>query len=217
MLQCPSALAPCQPTPSSSLLRTRAASTASPKRVSRSSQLKDELIPHTTIVLVDPASSSLLPPAKLADVLIALDRTRFSILLVDPSHDPPICTILDKKAAYTKALAKKEKDSASAAAGGPITGAAAGGPAKEVHITWGVTMHDLSHKLGKARELLGKGHRVTVVINDKKGVAAVAPRARAEVIKGVETALSEIAKLKKQPTNKGASVFMEFQAAPAAP
>ena len=199
------------------LLSTRfASSTPIPTRVSRSSQIKDELIPHKTITLVDPATNALLPAAQLADILIALDRTRFSILLVDPAHDPPLCKILDKKAAYTKAVEKKEKDSAAAAAaaaaGGPLTGAAAGGPAKEVHITWGVTSHDLSHKLGKAKELLGKGHRLTVVINDKKGVAAVAPRARAEVIKGVENALAEVAKLKKHPTNKGPSVYMEFQA-----
>ncbi|KAL8290061.1 hypothetical protein RQP46_003000 [Phenoliferia psychrophenolica] len=206
---------------SSSLLfpptQSRSASSSSaPKRISRSSQIKDELIPHPLITLVDPISNELLPPAKLSDLLIALDRARFSILLVDPSHDPPICKILDKKAAYTKALEKKDKDRESAAAaqaaGGPVTGAAAGGPAKEVHITWGVTSHDLSHKLGKAKELLGKGHRVTVVINDKKGVAAVAARVRADVIKGVETQLEGVGKLKKQPTNKGAQVFMEFQA-----
>lgn len=200
------------PTPSCSRL---ASSSAPQKRVSRSAQLKDEDIPHRLITLVDPESSSLLAPASLSDILIALDRTRFSILLVDPSHDPPICRILDKKAAYTKAQEKKEKDRVAAvtAAASPtptLVGLNAGGPPKEVHLTWGVTAHDLSHKLAKAKELLGKGHRVTVIVNNKKDASPIAARAKAEVVKGVQDALAGVAKLRKPPGNKGEQVMMEF-------
>jgi len=95
--------------------------------------LRDEDIPHKLVVLVDPTTKSLLPPSTLSSLLSALDRTRYSIQLVDPSNDPPICRILDKKEAYQKAKDKKVKDAERAA----TQVANAGGEVKEVHLTWG--------------------------------------------------------------------------------
>ncbi|KAK4705732.1 translation initiation factor IF-3, partial [Phenoliferia sp. Uapishka_3] len=207
---------------SSSLLApssSRLYATPTKKPPQKSTQLKDDLIPYPIISLVDPSTSSLLPPAKLSDILLSLDLSRFSLILVDSTASPPICRILDKKEAYTKAQTKKVKEREKveeAAKEGARVGGAAGGAAKEVHITWGVTRHDLGHKLNKARELLGKGHRVTVVINDKTGVAAVKPEQRKEVISGVEEQLKEVAVLKKLPKGKQGQVFMEFQARPPA-
>jgi translation initiation factor IF-3 len=196
---------------------SRRASTAPPKKaLNKSTQLKDEDIPHRIITLVDPASSSLLPPAALTDILLSLDRTRFSILLVDPAHDPPICKILDKKALYTaaknKAVAKKLAASTAPSPSSPTAAPpkAPAGPPKEVHLTWGVTAHDLGHKLAKAKEFLAKGARVTVVLKDKKGAEAVGQQERKEVLEGVERALEGIGKLKKKPENKGGMVMMEF-------
>lgn len=186
----------------------RLASAPAKRPLVRSTQLTDEAIPHPLITLVDPISSSLTPPTSLADLLIALDRTRFSILLVDPSHDPPICKILDKKAQYAKAQSKKAKDAAPPAAGTPVKNVA--GPPKEVHLTWGVTAHDLSHKLAKAKELLEKGHRVVVVIANKKGADGVDGNKKDEVIQGVQTALEGFGKLRKEPENKGGQVLLEF-------
>lgn len=42
---------------------------------------------------------------------------------------------------------------------------------KEVQLTWGVSAHDLSHKLKKARQVLEKGGRVGLVVSSPKGSA----------------------------------------------
>lgn len=188
------------------------------KPVPRSTKLIDELIPHPIITLVDPTTSSLLPPSSLKDILISLDRSRFSILLVDPSHSPPICRIQDKKADYQKAQAKKVTQKNAAAEGASTTAAPPtknlAGPPKEVQLTWGVAPNDLVHKLKKAKELLGKGNRVTVVLSNKKGSSEKSdPKSRDEVIKGIRDALEggEVgAKLRRPVENKGSQVLMEF-------
>ncbi|KAM0748097.1 hypothetical protein T439DRAFT_73656 [Meredithblackwellia eburnea MCA 4105] len=186
---------------------------SSSKPLQKSNELKDELIPHQTICLVDPSTGSLLPSAKLKDILIQLDRSRFSILLVDPSHTPPICKILDKKEAYLKQQQKKEKAKAKAVEKEASPASHAGEPPKEVHLTWGVTRHDLNHKLAKGKDLLGKGYRVTVVLTDKKD----APVQRREVKDAVEKAVEEVfaevgGKMKGKPKRRGMGqqVMLEF-------
>lgn len=164
----------------------------------------DEDIPHRTITLVDPETSSLLPPASLQSILASLDRTRFSILLVDASKDVPICKILDKKAEWDKKQAKKTSANASSAAsptGKPK--ASAPGPPKEVHLTWGVTPHDLSHKLAKARELLGKGSRVTVVLKDKQGAERPSNETKNRVVADVERSMTGSGKCVKKGQRAG--------------
>jgi len=168
--------------------------------------LRDEDIPHKTIVLVDPETKSLLPPSTLSSLLSALDRTRFSIQLVDPSNDPPICRILDKKEQYQKAKDKKVKDAERAA----NQVANAGGEVKEVHLTWGVSEHDLEHKLKKGKELLGKGYRLLVGLSDKKRAVKVSQDVRNQVIKQVEDALEGHGTLKGRPTNRDGACWLEF-------
>ncbi|GAA5958473.1 hypothetical protein JCM21900_001481 [Sporobolomyces salmonicolor] len=178
---------------------------ASPSR-SASKILKDEDIPHRTIVLVDPTTKALLPPSTLSSLLAALDRTRYAIQLVDPAHDPPICRILDKKEVYQKAKDKKAKDAERAA----NTAIASGGETKEVHLTWGVTPHDLNHKLKKGRELLTKGHRLLIGLADKKRTAKVSPEIRDQLIKQVEQALEGHGTLKGRPSTRDGTVWLEF-------
>lgn len=190
----------------------RWASTAPRARViEKSSLIKDEEIPHRTVVLVDPTSNVLQQPKLLNDILASLDRTKFSLLLVDPNHDPPICKLLDKKAEYAKAQAKKaaKKDAPSLAPGTPVKAKA--GPPREVQVTWGVTEHDLGHKLAKAKQFLDKGSRVTVVIAVKKGSEAIGAQAKSKVIDHVKTALAEHGTLANSPSNKGALTMLEFK------
>jgi translation initiation factor IF-3 len=168
--------------------------------------LRDEDIPHQTIVLVDPSTKSLLPPSTLSSLLAALDRDRYAIQLVDPSNDPPICRILDKKEAYQKAKDKKVKDAERAA----TQVANAGGEIKEVHLTWGVSEHDLEHKLKKGRELLAKGNRLLVGLSDKKRAVKVSHDVRNQVIKQVEQSLEGHGVLKGRPTNRDGAVWLEF-------
>ncbi|GAA5912850.1 uncharacterized protein JCM6883_004853 [Sporobolomyces salmoneus] len=167
---------------------------------------RDEDIPYRTVVLVDPTTKSLLPPSTLSSLLAALDRERYAIQLVDPSNDPPICRILDKKEAYQKAKEKKLKDAERAA----TQIANAGGEIKEVHLTWGVSEHDLEHKLKKGRELLAKGNRLLVGLSDKKRAVKVSHDVRNQVIKQVEQSLEGHGVLKGRPTNRDGAVWLEF-------
>ncbi|GAA5916294.1 hypothetical protein JCM5296_006821, partial [Sporobolomyces johnsonii] len=183
---------------------SKAPAASSPRSVSKI--LKDEDIPHRTIVLVDPTTKALLPPSTLSSLLAALDRTRYAIQLVDPAHDPPICRILDKKELYQKAKDKKAKDAERAAS----TAAKSGGETKEVHLTWGVSAHDLDHKLKKGKELLAKGHRLLVGLADKKRTAKVSPEVRDQLMKQVEQALEGHGTLKGRPTTRDGTVWLEF-------
>ena len=162
-------------------------------------------------------------------MLLQLDRSRFSIVLVDEKKDVPVCRIVDKKADYQRAMEKKQKSkaasaTAAAAENAPVStqAKAKAGPPKEVHLTWGVTSHDLSHKLGRAREFLSKGNRVVVVLKDKKGVGKAGgdeqARVRAEirgVLEGEGEAGSEEkgrGKCRKEG-GKGGEWRMEFERA----
>ncbi|SDA06012.1 BZ3501_MvSof-1269-A2-R1_C54g00295 [Microbotryum saponariae] len=141
---------------------------------------QDEDIPLRQIILVDPETNALLPPAPLRTILSQLDRTRYSILLV--ATDKGICKILDKKKEYDKkkdkAQAIKDKNeqarnnASPSSSGGGGASVATGSPPKEIQMTWGVSTHDLEHKLKKGRQFLEKGHRVTVIIQEQGGCAA---------------------------------------------
>ena len=190
---------------------------AIPKRAppTPSTQLKDEFIPFKLLQLVDPTTNVLRPPASLVSILAALDRSQFSLLLVDPAHDPPIVKIIDKKAEYNKLQQKKQatKAAAVAVANGTSTAKlkAPSGPPREVQLTWGVSAHDLGHKLGKAKELLDKGNRVSVIISNKKGAEVLGAQARAGVIESVKKVMEGHGLLIKSPENKGAQVILEFK------
>ncbi|GJN88992.1 hypothetical protein Rhopal_001963-T1 [Rhodotorula paludigena] len=173
--------------------------------------VKDEDIPHEVVVLVDPASKSLLPPSTLSSLLASLDRTRFAIQLVDAAHDPPICRILDKKEQYERERERKVRAQERAKEG---TGAVpTAGPPKEVHLTWGVSAHDLEHKLKKGREILTKGGRVLVCLADKKrATVKVSHEVRQSVIRQVDTALQDVGELKGRPANRDGMVVLEFKA-----
>ncbi|GAA5881947.1 hypothetical protein JCM16303_003479 [Sporobolomyces ruberrimus] len=187
--------------------RVHAKSPTPSKPVQKGSKvLRDEDIPHRTVVLVDPATKSLLPPSTLSSLLAALDRDRYAIQLVDPANDPPICKILDKKEAYQKAKDKKAKDAERAA----TQVANAGGELKEVHLTWVVSEHDLEHKLKKGRELLAKGNRLLVGLSDKKRAVKVSHDVRSQVMKQVQQALEGHGVLKGTPTNRDGAVWLEF-------
>ncbi|KAI5478614.1 translation initiation factor IF3 [Pseudohyphozyma bogoriensis] len=184
---------------------------ASSKPTKKKGNPTDEEIPFTTVALVDPTTSSLLPPAKLADLLASLDRTRFTIVLADQNHEPPICRIVDKKAEFAKErekkAAKKEKKEAN-----PY----ASSPPKEIHLSWGTTKHDLGHKLGKAKDFLSKGQKVTVYLNVKKGAAAVDQKGKQDMIDEVQRELEAVGRLMRPTTFKGGQAIIEFERIPAA-
>ncbi|BGP55113.1 hypothetical protein JCM8202_004306 [Rhodotorula sphaerocarpa] len=166
---------------------------------------RDEDIPFETVVLVDPATKALLPPAPLSALLGSLDRSRFLIQLADPSQDPPICRIVDKKEEYAKSRERHAKAKERVAAGGGVAG-----PPREVHLTWGTSSHDLEHKLKKGRDLLGKGSRVAVCLSRKKGAPEVSQEVRRQVLKEIERSMEGYGTTTGQPKKKMDVVALEF-------
>ncbi|GAA6014043.1 hypothetical protein JCM10207_000217 [Rhodosporidiobolus poonsookiae] len=170
--------------------------------------LRDEDIPHRTVVLVDPESKALLPPSTLSSLLASLDRTRYALQLADASHDPPICRLIDKKGEYDRAREKKQAQQDKAKS--PTSAASA--PPREVHFTWGVSAHDLQHKLKKGREFLEKGGRVLVCLGDKPGTKVRASgEVRGKVIREVQDALEGLGTLSGRPANKQGLTVLEFK------
>ncbi|BGP39644.1 hypothetical protein JCM10449v2_003595 [Rhodotorula kratochvilovae] len=173
--------------------------------------VKDEDIPHEVVVLVDPATKGLLPPSRLAELLASLDRTRYAIQLVDPAHEPPICRILDKKEQYQRERDRKAKEQERAKDPAAAPGAGGGAP-KEVHLTWGVSAHDLEHKLKKGKEMLARGNRVLVCLADKKRVPVkVGQEIRQQVIHQIEHELKGAGELRGRPANRDGMVVLEFK------
>jgi translation initiation factor IF-3 len=199
----------CSPSPSS--LRPFSTSLPTrlpPRKAVKDGTLRDEDIPHSTVVLVDPSTGTLLPPSTVRSLLASLDRTRYAIQLANPSHDPPICRLVDKKALYDKARDKKAKDQEKAKA--PTS--AASQPPREVHFTWGVSAHDLEHKLKKGKEFLEKGGRILVCLADKPGTKVkVNNEVRGKVINEVQAALEGFGTLSERPKNRQGATVLEFK------
>lgn len=169
---------------------------------------RDEDIPHTTVVLVDPTSKGLLPPSTVRSLLASLDRTRYCIQLADASHDPPICRLIDKKELYDKA--REKKSTAQEKAKTPAS--AASSPPREVHFTWGVSAHDLEHKLKKGKEFLEKGGRILVCLADKPGTKVkVNNEVRGKVINEVQSALEGFGVMSDRPKNRQGATVLEFR------
>ncbi|BGP15714.1 hypothetical protein JCM10213_006115 [Rhodosporidiobolus nylandii] len=179
-----------------------------PKKQAAKGVIRDEDIPHETVVVVDPTSKGLLPPSTVSSLLASLDRTRYAIQLADASHDPPICRIIDKKGEYDKAREKKVKEQERA----KTPQSAANQPPREVHFTWGVSAHDLDHKLKKGKEFLEKGGRILVCLADKSGSKVKASgEVKGKVIRDVQNALEGFGTLQGRPTNKHGTTVLEFR------
>ncbi|GAA5830887.1 hypothetical protein JCM11251_001111 [Rhodosporidiobolus azoricus] len=209
---CPacSSLLTTQPAPVRPFSTSRAVLLPPKKQVSKG-VLRDEDIPYQKVVIVDPATKSLLPPSTISSLLASLDRSRYLIQLVDPSHDPPICRLVDKKEQYTKAREKKAKEVERSKA----PSSAASGPPREVHFTWGVSAHDLGHKLKKGKEFLAKGGRVLVCLTDKSGSVKASNELKGQVIREVQKALEGSGMLQGRPSFKNGATILEFKPEPA--
>ncbi|GAA5968908.1 hypothetical protein JCM11641_000775 [Rhodosporidiobolus odoratus] len=202
---CPSASSSIRPP--QRLFTTSRTALLPPKKAAKT-VLRDEDIPHQLVVLVDPSTKSLLPPSTVRSLLASLDRSRYHIQLVDASHDPAICRIIDKKGEYDKAREKKAKDAERAKS----PASAANQAPREVHFTWGVSTHDLEHKLKKGKEFLSKGGRILVCLADKGGSAVKASgEVKKKVIQQVEKALEGHGVLQGQPTFKHGATLLEFK------
>jgi len=86
---------------------------------------------------------------------LRLARERgFDLILIAPASKPPVARIADYgKLKYE--LSKKEKEARKASKTGTV---------KEVKLSLKIAQHDFDVRVDKARELLGKGHKVKVSV-----------------------------------------------------
>ncbi|KAF9959463.1 hypothetical protein BGZ65_000384 [Modicella reniformis] len=122
---------------------------------------------------------------RLSNVLNSIDRSKFFLLEVDSSADPPICKLTSKRAHYQKAKAEKQAKKVNVIS------------TKELQLNWGTDPHDLDHKLVKFRGFLEKGYRVEVHITGKKGKSTT-PEEREVIFERVKTEFESVAKYVKQ-------------------
>ncbi|KAL0949058.1 hypothetical protein HGRIS_009155 [Hohenbuehelia grisea] len=133
---------------------------------------KNKNIPYEIVQLKDPVTNSLRPPQPLKEVLAQIDQKNQFVELVIANPNP-IVRIVQKADAYASKRQHKDK----------LRDAARRNVHKEVQLTWGAAMADLSHKLRKARTDLEKGYRVDLVFASKSGHPLPTPaemHARAE-------------------------------------
>jgi len=118
-------------------------------------------------------------------ILSELDLTRQSLVQVMPSESGklPICKIVDKKILYEqrKAKADNAKKAKTVAT-----------KSKTIELNWAIEQGDLSHRLKKLQDFLGKGAKVEVLIAPKRRGKIAAQEDAADVVKQVKAAALEV-------------------------
>lgn len=127
------------------------------------SKTRDAAIPYTHVCLVNETSGALETPQLLQQVLAQFDPAKYSLIVVNPNHQPPICKIVSKVAEQQKA------DAARAA----VRRSKKANQVKEVQLSWTVTGHDMQHKLKVAEETLAKGGRIAIKFEPKRGSKSI--------------------------------------------
>ncbi|CAO3632014.1 unnamed protein product [Cunninghamella blakesleeana] len=161
---------------------------------------RDEEITSRFITFVD-ENGTVHQRKKLTMALQEFDRSAYFLIEVDPTSNPPVCRLFEKKQLFEKEKANKKKKKTSSSPE-QVT--------KEINFGWNVSLHDMGHKLCKAIQFLEKGNKVKVEIVHKKGQQRVDKETQQCVILQVQQHLKEF-KLFKEPKFSGANCMMQFE------
>lgn len=161
---------------------------------------RDEEITSRFITFVD-ENGTVHQRKKLSMVLQEFDRSAYFLIEVDPTSNPPVCRLFEKKQLFEKEKANKKKKKTSSTPE-QVT--------KEINFGWNVSLHDMGHKLSKAIQFLEKGNKVKVEIVHKKGQQRVDKETQRCVIDQVQQHLKDF-KLFKEPKFSGANCMMQFE------
>ncbi|KAK6951815.1 hypothetical protein Daesc_006340 [Daldinia eschscholtzii] len=142
-------------------------------------------------VIPEEEGGSTLGPAQPIDsVLRTLDRKTHALIMVAPppaAADPDtldasaaICRIIDKAAAKAAAIEAEQRARRKAI------------DTKELEFSWGISPHDLGHKLRRLRQFLDQGLSVEVILARKRGGKPVPVETAEEVLKAVRAALKDV-------------------------
>lgn len=130
--------------------------------------LKNEAIQFPAVLFIDQDNQrhGPLPPAK---VLAGLDRTRYDLHLVNPTHQPPIVKAIPRALQHQRERAAQEA----------ATAQRLRQREKEVRFGTAMAERDVQLRLAKVGELLGRAYRVRMVVEGKgpKGRSPVAKEA----------------------------------------
>ncbi|RFU30095.1 hypothetical protein B7463_g6250, partial [Scytalidium lignicola] len=145
-------------------------------------------------------------PQQTFEVLDSLDRNLESLVVVDPGGNgsPPICKIINKKAARQAEKARK-------AVKNP------GAVVKTIELNWAIDMNDLGHRLNKMKEFLSKGNKVELVLASKRKGRKASPEEADVVLGKIRTAISEVEGAKESKEMEGkilghATLFIQGKA-----
>jgi translation initiation factor IF-3 len=100
-----------------------------------------------------------------------------------PRASYAVCKVVNKKEAYTKAKEKAKEQKVRK----KITNV----EEKEIQVTWGVSVNDLTHKLKRAQNTIDKGGRVALVIVAAKKTKAPAVPERQMFVQMCKQSLGE--------------------------
>ncbi|KAH8156384.1 hypothetical protein CIB48_g11863 [Xylaria polymorpha] len=174
--------------------RARTFSTTSPASASRMMKnLRDHQIPHTWVHVAS-GSGSLSEPQRTATVIANLPQGH-SLVMVAPPPPPPeagaeaptrtqpslaVCRIIDAaaEAEAAKAAAKETREAKKGT--------------KTLELNWAIAANDLTHKMRRLDEFLGKGMRVELLLARKKGTRKATAEEGQELVRRVREAVANV-------------------------
>ncbi|KAH7912455.1 hypothetical protein BJ138DRAFT_988650, partial [Hygrophoropsis aurantiaca] len=158
-------------------------------------------IPHRYVRVVNSETDKLEPMTSLKSLLDSLDKKVWIVELVSEKPEP-VVKVVDRMESLRKF---KEMQRAHRAA------VKASSAHKEIQMTWGVDVGDLTHKLSKARAELEKGNRVDIVIAPKKGQQLPKYAEMKTRANQIASSLADIATEKKARDVQKTVTVMSFQ------
>ncbi|KAI8960552.1 hypothetical protein F5Y11DRAFT_329408 [Daldinia sp. FL1419] len=144
-------------------------------------------IPYPSVRIVGP-DGALAPTQPLSSVLATLNPKTHTLVMVAPP--PPHAEPEDVDAAICKIV-----DNAAAKAAAAEAAAIARRKAvdtKEMEFSWGISQHDLGHKLKRLRQFLDQGLLVEVILAKKRGRQPVSMETAQALLDAVREAAGEV-------------------------
>lgn len=171
-------------------------------------------ITASSVVLVDPESNARRPPARLTDVLAALNLETHRLVQVTPDdpNDPfftPFCRVVnieERQQADRQRQAELKANKKASNIG-----------SKTLELNWAIARNDLNHRLTRLKGFLEEGRKVEVVLASKKGGRRATLDECDEVIKRVRSTVDDVkgtTEPKAMDGRVGAFATLTFQGRP---
>ncbi|KAJ2685638.1 hypothetical protein GGH99_003709 [Coemansia sp. RSA 1285] len=160
--------------------------------------LRDEEINTPMIALVT-ESGVMSGVHPLSQVLGTMDRSLYTLVMVDSSRDPPTCRVFSRKILYERERSTKKQQST------------ASKNAKPQRIVMGseIDSHDLEIKMCKITDMLTRGRRVIIVV-ERKGRRRGSDM-RKEIAEKIMTRFEPKFSIVSPPSVEGNSWMVMFQ------